>query len=136
MPAGWAAALMTALLTLTAVPATRVETTQIGPAPDMSTPAWSRCPEWFDTALAVGWPPDQMQVVDYVIHRESRCNPHARNSQSCGGGNHALGLMQLCGWGGAELYDPVNNLTKGLELWQRSGWHPWCLRGDPMTGPC
>lgn len=96
---------------------------------------WQWCEEWHDLAAQVGWPESQGRVLSYVLHRESGCDPHAYNSQSCGRGNHAMGLMQLCGWlPASQAYNPEANLTKGLELWQSSGWCPWVLRGDPVTG--
>lgn len=120
--------------------AVRVETRQIAPdpAPPPTAPPGSACPQWFDTAMAAGWEPEDWAVLDYVMHRESRCIPTARNAQSCDrrGRYHAIGLTQLCGWGGAELYDPFANLVRARQLYEELGWHPWCLRGDPMTGSC
>ena len=70
-----------------------------------------------------------------MLHRESGCDPHAYNPSTCGKGAHAMGLMQLCGWlSASQAYDPATNLAKGLELWRSSGWCPWVLRGDPVTG--
>lgn len=122
-------------------PAVHVETRCMAADPAVCDPpttvpreTWAYCEEWHDLAAAVGWPESQGPTLAYVMHRESRCNPGAYNPTSCGRGNHAIGLLQLCGWGGAELYDPGRNLAKGLELWQRSGWCPWVLRGDPVTG--
>jgi hypothetical protein len=103
-----------------------------------TTPAraeWAYCEQWHELAAEVGWPESQGRVLSYVIHRESSCNPGAYNRQTCGKGNHAMGLMQLCGWlSPGEAYNPEANLRKGLELWQSSGWCPWVLRGDPVTG--
>lgn len=95
-------------------------------------PEWAQCPQWYDLALDVGWPVEQMRTVMYVMHRESRCDPNAYNRSG------ATGLMQLLGWSCPPngCRDPASNLTKALELWRSSGWRPWCLRGDPVTGNC
>jgi hypothetical protein len=125
-----------------AAPATRTTTTCISdpdwcnPPPEPARAVWPHCEEWHDLAAAVGWPEEQGHILSHVLWRESRCNPDAYNRQSCGHGDHAIGLMQLCGWGGGELYNPTVNLSKGLWLWERSGWRPWCLPGDPVTGRC
>ncbi len=97
-------------------------------------PGWAQCPEYYNLALDVGWPEEQMRTVMYVMHRESRCDPHATGSNVHG--KHAQGLLQLLGWDCPPdgCYDPTSNLTKALELWHRSGWCPWVLRGDPVTG--
>jgi hypothetical protein len=98
-------------------------------------PSWARCPQWWPTAQAVGWSYGDMRVLDYIMHRESGCDPHAYARQSCGRGNHAVGLTQLCGWlSASQAYDPVVNLSKALELRQTQGWCPWVLSGDPVTG--
>jgi hypothetical protein len=98
-------------------------------APPPRTP-WPWCEEWHDTAAAVGWPESVGWTLAYVMHRESGCQPGAHNPSG------ATGLMQLLGWscppGGCR--DPWSNLAKALELWQGSGWCPWVLRGDPVTG--
>jgi hypothetical protein len=94
-----------------------------------ATPDWAACPQWYQLARQVGWPQSQMRTVMYVMHRESGCNPDAYNRSG------ATGLMQLLGWrcdGGCR--NPQGNLAKALELWQSSGWCPWVLRGDPVTG--
>ena len=123
---------MAALMAFT--PAVKTDTHQVtDPGPLVAYAEGEPCGQWWHLAQDVGWPAEQMSTVAYVMHRESRCNPDAYNSQSCGGGNHAIGLMQLCGWGGRELFDPETNLRKALELWQRSGWRPWCLPRDPVT---
>jgi hypothetical protein len=76
-----------------------------------------------------------MPTLDYIMNRESGCNPHAYNGQSCGKGAHAMGLTQLCGWlPASQAYDPAANLAKALELRRSSGWCPWVLRGDRVTG--
>lgn len=92
------------------------------------------CAQWWQLGLDVGFPPEAMPVLDYIMGRESGCNPGAYNSQTCGGGHHAIGLTQLCGWGGSELYDPWTNLSKALTLYHARGWRDWRLGGDAVTG--
>ncbi len=126
-------------LVLPTVPAERVAiTVQVADPPPttVEVPGWARCPEWWPLARQVGWPDDQMATVDYVMHRESRCDPGATGSPVRG--KRALGLMQLLGWDCPPdgCHDPASNLAKALELWRHSGWRPWCLRGDPVTPMC
>jgi hypothetical protein len=113
-------------------------TVQVAPPPPqvVTAPDGSRCGEWFATALEVGWPVEQWPTVDYVMHRESRCREHAVGPLYRG--KHALGLMQLLGWSCPPdgCLDGRSNLAKALELWQSSGWRPWCFDGDPVTGSC
>ena len=109
------------------------------------------CPLWRDLAATVGWSPDTMQELGYVMWRESRCDPSVHFAGDPNGGSH--GLMQVngfwckpnryttVGWlqslgvldGCNELYDPSTNLTAALEIFQYSerengnGWEPWSL---------
>lgn len=98
------------------------------------------CRQWLDLALDVGWPLETIPAVAYIINRESTCNPNAQGSLVCNahGCARALGLMQLLGWscppGGC--LDPASNLRRAELLWEQSGWRPWCLNGDPVTGRC
>lgn len=98
-------------------------------------PVWNWCEEWHDMADQIGWPESQGYVLSYVMHRESKCRPGAYNPTPCGSA-HALGLMQLCGWPCPPngCFDPWSNLQAAYNLWQHSGWCPWVLRGDPVTG--
>jgi hypothetical protein len=91
-------------------------------------------------ALDVGWPIEQIRTVAYVIERESKCRPDAVGVLVCNahGCARALGLMQLLGWTcePAGCLDARSNLARAVELWRSSGWRPWCLPGDPVTGAC
>lgn len=121
--------------------AIRGERRTVGPDPFVPVvdPSWP-CSQWLDMAIDVGWPVEQLPTLGYVMHRESRCDPTATGSLVCGahGCARALGLTQLLGWscppGGC--YDPASNMAKALELWRSSGWRPWCLAGDRVTGSC
>jgi hypothetical protein len=103
-------------------------------------PVWAYCEQWHDMAEAVGWPESQGGVLSYVLYRESKCQPGATGSLVCSNGRcgRALGLTQLLGWSCPPngCYDPWSNLSRAYQLWREQGWHPWCLRGDPVTGSC
>lgn len=99
------------------------------------------CPEWWPLARKVGWPEDQLETLDYVIHRESRCNPESWNKEDPFTGSR--GLAQVNGsWKrwlkdkgiitrNADLFDPETNLRASLAMWQYGmdrygwGWGPW-----------
>jgi hypothetical protein len=110
-----------------------------------SAPEW-RCDEWVDTAVAVGWPEEQLPKLSYAVYRESRCDPDAHNTDDptrIG----SLGLIQINGfwclpsqyWPDGwlqthgilddcdELFDPETNLLAALAIWENSGWGPWNL---------
>jgi len=110
-----------------------------------SAPEW-RCDEWVDTAVAVGWPEEQLPKLSYAVYRESRCDPDAQNTDDptrIG----SLGLIQINGfwclpsqyWPDGwlqthgilddcdELFDPETNLRAALAIWENSGWGPWNL---------
>lgn len=116
-------------------PAVRVVTACTGDLlctqpPPPPPPPWRWCEEWHEMASMVGWPESQGATLSYVMHRESGCQPGAYNPSG------ATGLLQLLGWSCPPngCRDPWSNLSKGLDLWQSSGWCPWVLRGDPVTG--
>lgn len=143
-PAPSAPALMSEAVQGVLAPAVRVSTRQVVEPPPIvhlfTPPTGARCPEWWTTAGDVGWPLDAMPVLDYVMFRESRCRPGATGIQVCSRGRcaRALGLTQLLGWACPPdgCLDPVSNLRRALILWEASGWRPWCLDGDPVTGSC
>lgn len=110
-----------------------------------SAPEW-RCDEWVDTAVAVGWPEEQLPKLSYAVYRESRCDADAHNTDDptrIG----SLGLIQINGfwclpsqyWPDGwlqthgilddcdELFDPETNLRAALAIWENSGWGPWNL---------
>jgi len=100
--------------------------------PPTTVPSWAQCPQWWETAKNAGWDDPQMPTLDYVMHRESGCDPNAYNRSG------AKGLTQLLGWSCPPngCFDPWSNLSKAHSLWEQSGWRPWCLAGDPVTGHC
>lgn len=98
---------------------------------DWTIPDWARCAEHWSAARQAGWTEDQMSTLDYIMFRESRCNAGALNRYGC------KGLLQLCNWScDGSCREALPNLKKGHDLFLQSGWHPWCLRGDPVTGNC
>jgi Transglycosylase SLT domain len=109
-------------------PAISVHRRQVGPTlppplPEVapSAPAGSACPQWYATALSAGWPASQWRNVDYVMHRESRCQPGVTSRAG------AAGLMQLMPmwWHGLNPYNGWNNLFLAHRLWLDQGWRPW-----------
>lgn len=103
----------------------------------------SRCPQYYDEALAAGWTASQWPRIDYIIFRESRCNNMAYNGK---GRDNSFGLMQLnmralkswvgpmVDWDFTRLYDPYTNLHvarvlygKAMDAWG-CGWKPWAFR--------
>lgn len=89
----------------------------------------AQCREWLPLAVKVGWPVEELPMLDRVIWRESRCQPDAWNG-------HDAGLTQInqihtefvavMGWSWPEdMFTAELNLRFALKLWQGSGWKPW-----------
>ena len=89
-------------------------------------PDGAACPQWWETAQAAGWPASAMDKLDFVMKRESGCNPHAHNASGASG---LVQLMPMHWRGKFDPYDPFMNLHKGYELWTTSGWAPWEVCG-------
>ena len=111
-----------------ATPATRVATVCVTdaawchPLPESAVPpSWARCPQWWATARAAGWPEGEMPTVDRVMWCESNCQPHAHNRSG------AAGLMQImpAHHHGRDPYDPATNLAMAKEVHDRQGWKAW-----------
>jgi hypothetical protein len=94
-------------------------------------PADAYCPQWWSTARKVGWSEQELETLDFVIWRESRCLADAWNG-------HDAGLTQInqihtefvavMGWQyPADMFTAEANLAFALKLWQGSGWRPWGL---------
>lgn len=79
---------------------------------------------WARLCHDVGWPEGAMEMLGYVMWRESRGDPRAINPSS-----GCAGLLQIhpCHGLGAKALNPRVNLKFSLRLWQRSGWRPWGL---------
>jgi len=85
----------------------------------------SRVGRWTRLSRRVGWPWRAFPTLMYVIHRESRGDPNAKNPAST-----ASGLLQfLSGWwaGKWSPFDPKQNLRHGYKAWRDVGWQPWGL---------
>lgn len=102
------------------------------------------CPEWEAEAVRQGWPIDQLDRLDHIMWRESRCRPDAHNTADPTKYG-SRGLMQINGYwcssnrfwpdgwlqthAGIEscddLFDPAVNLRSALFMYNNSGWGPW-----------
>lgn len=102
-------------------------------------PSATNCEQFSALAVNLGWPVEQRQKLEMVMHRESRCTPNAHNKKDtvgqsygllqintfwCKGPNSYLqkaGLITSC----ENLLQAQTNLKAGLMIWTRSGWSPW-----------
>ena len=89
----------------------------------------AKCPQWWPLAVQVGWPIEELPMLDRIMWRESRCLPDAWNG-------HDAGLTQInqihrefvavMGWSWPEdMFNPELSLRFTLKLWQGKGWQPW-----------
>lgn len=112
------------------------------------------CPDVVETARALGWEDDDLDELDYVAWRESRCLPSLHYAKDPHGGSH--GVMQIngfwCrpsryserGWlqdqslvsSCSDLYNPIVNLLSAQAIFAYSalhngnGWQPWGMPKD------
>lgn len=105
--------------------------------------ASARCPQWWQTAVDAGWRQSLLPTLDYLMWRESRCNPASHNTDDPMGGSR--GLVQINGFwtpwlaergivkrsGG--LFGPYRNLRSALAIYNYAderhgnGFSPWGL---------
>lgn len=96
---------------------------------------------WWSTAKQVGWQTQDIWMLDYVMWRESRCNPAVHNPDDPMTGSY--GLTQVNGgWSRwlkergvlnkrADLFKPATNLLAALYIHNYAkdrygkGWNPW-----------
>ena len=119
-------------------------------------PADARCPQWWGLAREVGFTDDQLPTLDYLMWRESRCDPTQHNTTRNKDGSTDVGLTQINDWswclptrwypngylqtigvlttvGCEQLFDPATNLKAALAIHAYStettgnGWQPWQL---------
>jgi len=135
-------------------------TTTIEPAPTHTAndgiPPTSRCGMWWGLATQLGWHADSMPTLDYVMWRESRCDPTQHNTTRNKDGSTDIGLTQIndrswclpTRWypkgylqtigvlstvGCNELFDPATNLKAAKAIYDYSqehndnGFQPWGL---------
>ena len=109
--------------------------------PVVHVPGWALCPMWWSTAKQVGWQTQNIWMLDYVMWRESRCQPAVHNPDDPMTGSY--GLTQVNGgWSRwlrergvlakrADLFDPATNLLAALHIYNYAnerygkGWNPW-----------
>ena len=107
------------------------------------------CPMYWNLAVTVGWQLSELEKLDSVMWRESRCNSFAYNAGDPNGGSHGLmqingfwckksrysqkgflqdlGIVEIC----SDIYQPEIALKSALALFKYSferngnGWSPW-----------
>jgi hypothetical protein len=141
-------------------PVTTLRTLPIAPQTTTTTvpvPTDALCPQWWPLAIDAGWTPDLLPTLDYVIHRESRCQPEAHNTTLNRDKSADIGLTQIndrswclgTRWypngylqtigilptvGCNELFDPYLNLKAAKALYDyslrenKNGWQPWSIK--------
>jgi hypothetical protein len=120
-------------------------------------PPAARCGQWWGLAAEAGWEPEHMATLDYVMWRESRCDPTQHNTTLNRDKSTDIGLTQIndrswclgTRWypdgylqtigvlrtvGCNELFDPYLNLKAAKALYEYSlranqdGWQPWNVK--------
>lgn len=107
------------------------------------------CPQWAQLATDTGWQEKDLEMLDHIMHRESRCYTAVHYSQDPNGGSYGLlqinaywckpskwypngylqafGILKSC----EELFYPRINLLSARLIWLYSdrkhgnGWLPW-----------
>ena len=101
------------------------------------------CPQWWQTAVDAGWRESLLPTLDYLMWRESRCDPTQHNADDPNGGSR--GLVQINGfwtpWLASRgivkrsegLFGPYRNLRSALAIYNYAderhgnGFSPWGL---------
>ena len=101
------------------------------------------CPQWWQTAVDAGWRESLLPTLDYLMWRESRCDPTQHNTDDPNGGSR--GLVQINGfwtpWLASRgivkrsegLFGPYRNLRSALAIYNYAderhgnGFSPWGL---------
>jgi len=107
-------------------------------------PKSAKCPQYWETALSVGWKYKNLKTLDKIMFRESRCIPWAFNAKDPSGGSR--GLVQINGFwtpwlkqqgvlsppkASQSLFNPTINLLSALHIYNYGvdrygdGWGPW-----------
>lgn len=121
-------------------------------------PPTARCGQWWGLATQVGWTEADLPTLDYVLWKESRCDPAQHNTTLNKDGSSDMGLTQIndrswclpTRWypdgylqtlgilttvGCDQLFDPATNLTAAKAIYDYSretngnGWKPWSIKG-------
>ena len=105
--------------------------------------ASARCPQWWQLAVDAGWRQSLLPTLDYLMWRESRCDPALHNTDDPNGGSR--GLVQINGfwtpWLASRgivkrsegLFGPYRNLRSALAIYNYAeerhgnGFSPWGL---------
>lgn len=104
----------------------------------------AECAPWLALAREAGWHDGDLPTLEFVMWRESRCQPQVHNATDPNGGSHGLtqvngfwcrpsryypsgylqhhGVLTTCD----ELYSPATNLRAARALYEYSdGWAQW-----------
>lgn len=76
-----------AVTTTVATPTTTVNESMVPPT--------ARCGQWWGLALELGWHAESMPDLDYIMWRESRCDPTQHNTTRNRDGSTDIGLTQI-----------------------------------------
>jgi hypothetical protein len=119
-------------------------------------PADAHCPQWWPVARDAGWTDDLLPTLDYVMWKESRCQPEVHNTTLNKDKSADVGLTQIndrswcmgTRWyprgylqtigvlstvGCEQLFDPYLNLKAAKAIHDYAlehngnGWQPWKL---------
>lgn len=112
-----------------------------GYQPPVSAPHTALCPQYWQTAVGQGFNIMQLEKLDAIMWRESRCLTMSFNPKDPMGGSR--GLMQINGFWtdwlrsrgilshAEDLFKPEVNLRASLAIHNyshaknKNGWHPW-----------
>lgn len=122
------------------LPPTTTTTTTIPLSPEQiienARAEYGQCGEFYETAIAVGWPAEEWPQLSKIMYRESRCLPEACSESDSGRVCRDWGLMQINeyswrrtilsqGYEMKDMWNPQHNLSFALWLWHSYGWTPW-----------
>ena len=101
------------------------------------------CNDALQLALNLGFPADQLGMLDLVMQRESRCQTTAHNLSDPNSGSYGLtqingfwclpnsnwpigwlqekGILEEC----SDLFNATISLRATLAIYNNSGWTPW-----------
>ena len=138
-------------------PVTTLRTPPIASQTTTTLPPDALCPQWWPLAIEAGWTAEQLPTLDYIIHRESRCQPEAHNTTLNRDKSADIGLTQIndrswckkTRWypngylqtvgvlayvGCDELFNPYLNLKAAKAIYDyalrenENGWQPWDIQ--------
>lgn len=107
---------------------------------------YPECAGYLALATTLGWAAEHLPMLEVVMWRESRCQPHQLNALDPNGGSigltqvnrfwclpsryYPLGYLQTYGVLSTceQLYEPAFNLVAALKIFDYSnGWAQWAL---------